>query len=82
VKNIILAWSLSLLTNIVSAVPTCTTPEPSAVIYFGNGINTDRSSARSSLSRMAKELTNEYNGQKLQYALAYNRTTGMATDLA
>jgi hypothetical protein len=30
---------------------------------------------------LAKELTNEYNGQKLQYALAYNRTAGMATDL-
>lgn len=81
-KNIILACSLFLLMNIVSAAPTCTTPEPSAIIYFGNGINTDRSSARSSLSRMAKELTNEYNGQKLQYALAYNRTAGMATDLA
>jgi hypothetical protein len=82
VKNIILACSLFLFMNIVSAVPTCTTPEPSAIIYFGNGINTDRGSARSSLSRMSKELTNEYNGQKLQYALAYNRTTGMATDLA
>lgn len=81
-KNIILACSLFLFMNIVSAAPTCIKPEASAVIYFGNGINTDKSSARNSLSRLAKELTNEYNGQKLQYALAYNRTTGMATDLA
>lgn len=64
-KNIILACSLFLLMNIVSAAPTCTTPEPSAIIYFGNRINTDRGSARSSLSRMAKELTNKYQIRKI-----------------
>jgi hypothetical protein len=80
-KNFILALFLLILTESSLAGSICTTPELSAVIYFGNGINTTRNSATSSLDRLSKELGDDYNGHKLEYALAYNQTGGMALDL-
>jgi hypothetical protein len=57
VKNTPLIFSLFIFSPNAFANPTCVTPEASTVIYFGNGINTDRGSARNSLSLLKKELT-------------------------
>lgn len=72
---------LALIENSFAA-STCAIPVPSSVIYFGNGINTDRGSARNSLSLLQKELSGSYGDQKITYALAYNSTSGMSIDLA
>ena len=59
----------------------CIAPTAKTNIYFGNGINTTIISARSSLSRLRKELGEDMNGEQLEYALAYNETNGMVLDL-
>ena len=81
-RNTLLIFSLFMLVENAFATSACIAPEAASVIYFGNGINTDRDSALSSLSRLKKELTTNYNNQKLTYALAYNSTSGMGIDLA
>jgi hypothetical protein len=80
-KNIILALLLSTSMQLLLAANVCVIPKDSTVIYFGNGINTTRESAKTSLLALVDGLGSEYNGQNLEYAIAYNQTGGIAINL-
>lgn len=80
-KNLFLCLLLTICVQISFADGTCKSPIDSAVIYFGNGINTTNASAQASLNRLMQEMGGEYNGQKLEYAVAYNQTGGIGVDL-
>jgi hypothetical protein len=81
-RNIICALFLWGLTQLSFAEVSCVRPTLSATIYFSNGIKTDVRSAKASRAALEVALGTEYNGHALDYALAYNETSGMAVDLA
>jgi hypothetical protein len=70
---------------LVAALPafaqqTCVLPQKT-VIFFGNGIDTKPGEARESLKLLRNELGDTYNGQSLEYDVAYNSTYGQKLDL-
>lgn len=80
-KNFVILFMLSLFFRMALASNTCIAPANTTAIYFANGINTTNASAQASLNRLMEELGEDYNSQKLEYALAYNQTGGIAIDL-
>lgn len=75
----IILWGL---TQLSFAEVSCVRPSLSATIYFSNGIKTDVRSAKASRAALEAALGTDYNGHALDYAIAYNETSGMAVDLA
>jgi hypothetical protein len=67
--------------SISFAQVTCPKPQQDVVIYFGNGIDTDRESATRSSNELQRALGTTYNNATLRYDLAYNQTSGIALDL-
>lgn len=51
------------------------------VVYFGNGINTDRESAERSMTLLGDNLGTTYNNKTIRYDTAYNITDGTLLDL-
>jgi hypothetical protein len=66
---------------VTKAQTTCFTPLQSIVIFFGNGIATSPESAKRSAVALQRTIGDSYNGQKVRYDLAYNKTSGIAVDL-
>jgi len=81
-RNILFCVCLYLLNPVSFAQQNCPIPDSNVVIFFGNGINTRPESADASLRILKRTLGDTYNGQTLRYDLAYNRTSGIALDLA
>jgi hypothetical protein len=81
-KNIIFAIFLWGLTQLSLAEVSCVRPPLSATIYFSNGIKTDVRSAKASRAALEISLGTDYNGHALDFAIAYNGTSGMTVDLA
>jgi hypothetical protein len=63
------------------AQTTCPRPKQDVVVYFDNGIDTDRESAKRSQKILQESLGTTYNNATLRYDLAYNQTSGIALDL-
>jgi hypothetical protein len=63
------------------AQSTCPAPDQSVVVFFGNGIATTEVDAKRSINALRLEIGDTYNGQKVRYDVAYNKTNGMVVDL-
>lgn len=63
------------------AQTTCPQPAHTIAVFFGNGIDTSRKSATRSLDRLYEEIGDTYNGLRVRYDLAYNKTSGKMLDL-
>jgi hypothetical protein len=79
-KHIFITLLLLTVMSHSLAANVCNVPQDSAVIYFGNGVNASRESAISSVHLLMDNIGSEYNGQRLEFAVAYNQTGGIALD--
>jgi hypothetical protein len=80
-RKILTAMGLIAFVSLSHAQTACELPAQPVTIFFGNGIAVTKESARDSLSTLRFAIGDNYNGQKIGYKLAYNKTSGIAEDL-
>jgi hypothetical protein len=73
---------LFIFSNSIFAQQSCSPLEKQITVVFGNGILTSLKSASSSRDILRKALGDEFNGIRLAYEVAHNRTDGAVFDYA